>query len=197
MISHRETKKQQTRQALITSAYELFAQKGYNATTLADITKRANCAPRTFFQYFSAKDDLLLVGINEVWISLARALSERGDISTLETLRSWALKTTQEFVGGENTRLQVLDREVASASISAEARRSLYSMTRMQAVLVPELAKDLGVPADHAVPKLIAAATATIVDAYHSDPKLAEMGPEAFFDQALRLLSGMMRAHKT
>lgn len=44
---------------IINAAIELFSEKGYNATTTAEIAKKANVAEGTIFRYFKTKKDLL------------------------------------------------------------------------------------------------------------------------------------------
>lgn len=58
-MSLRDRKRARTRQALVDAATELFASKGYEATTIADIAAAAEIGTRTFFSYFSSKDELL------------------------------------------------------------------------------------------------------------------------------------------
>jgi AcrR family transcriptional regulator len=48
------------RQALIAAATELFARKGYAATTTSEISARAGCAEGLIHRYFGAKAGLLL-----------------------------------------------------------------------------------------------------------------------------------------
>ena len=56
----RERKKQRTRQALRQAALELFQERGFEATTIADITAAADVAPRTFFSYFQTMEVVVL-----------------------------------------------------------------------------------------------------------------------------------------
>lgn len=57
----RELKKGRTRQALIDAAARLFAEKGYERTTVAEIAKAADVTTRTFFLHFPAKEDVLFI----------------------------------------------------------------------------------------------------------------------------------------
>jgi len=58
-ISRRERKKEKTRQRLLSVSLELFHEQGYSATTIEDITERADVAKGTFFNYFPSKEALL------------------------------------------------------------------------------------------------------------------------------------------
>src|ERR1700760_3008035 len=44
------------------AAYELYAERGYDATTVADIAERAGLTERTFFRYFADKREVLFGG---------------------------------------------------------------------------------------------------------------------------------------
>src|SRR4029079_16278860 len=59
MSSLRERKRARTRQALIDAAAELFEQRGYDGTTIADIAAAAEVSTRTYFSYFATKEDVL------------------------------------------------------------------------------------------------------------------------------------------
>jgi AcrR family transcriptional regulator len=58
-LSRRERKKLETRQSLLEAAWALFHDKGFDDTTVEEITERADVAKGTFFNYFSSKDALL------------------------------------------------------------------------------------------------------------------------------------------
>jgi AcrR family transcriptional regulator len=47
---------------LVLAAMELFLERGYEQTTVADIAERAGLTERTFFRYFADKREVLFLG---------------------------------------------------------------------------------------------------------------------------------------
>jgi AcrR family transcriptional regulator len=56
----RERKKRQTRETIVAAAFALFAQRGFEAVTVAEIADRADVARATLFSYFPSKESIVL-----------------------------------------------------------------------------------------------------------------------------------------
>jgi AcrR family transcriptional regulator len=84
----RDRKKLRTRRAIEDAALELFAVKGFEATTVEDIAERAEVSTTTFFRYFPNKADVILTEQIDRLPSLGRAIVERpASESELRALR--------------------------------------------------------------------------------------------------------------
>src|SRR3974377_2183947 len=85
----RERKKQQTRDRIAREALKLFAERGYDETTLAEIADAADVAPRTIFAYFDSKEDILFCEAPSQLEELKHALAQRPEGSTtIDALRA-------------------------------------------------------------------------------------------------------------
>lgn len=85
----RERKKRQTRAALAESALRLFAEKGYDSTTIADIAAAADVSTRTFFSYFRTKEEVVFADTDERLNRLREALAGVDPATpTIDVLRS-------------------------------------------------------------------------------------------------------------
>ncbi len=58
--SRRERKKRETRRRIADAAIALFLDQGYDRTTVVQIAAAADVDPKTFFNYFGSKDEVLL-----------------------------------------------------------------------------------------------------------------------------------------
>src|SRR5499427_6711734 len=54
----RESKKLRTRQEIADAAMKLFAQRGFDRVTVADVSVEAGVSEKTVYNYFPTKEDL-------------------------------------------------------------------------------------------------------------------------------------------
>lgn len=54
------------RQEILDAALQIFAQKGYNATTNADIARAAGVTPAALYYYFASKEELFRAVVTEL-----------------------------------------------------------------------------------------------------------------------------------
>lgn len=73
----REQKKEQTRQMIAATAQRLFADKGFDHVTVAEIARTAQVAETTVFNYFRTKEDLFYSGLEAFGAGLVDAVRTR------------------------------------------------------------------------------------------------------------------------
>ena len=73
----RERKKAQTRQLIGETAWRLFADRGFERVTVAEVARLADVAPATVFNYFPTKEDLFYSRLEAFGARLLEAVAAR------------------------------------------------------------------------------------------------------------------------
>jgi AcrR family transcriptional regulator len=73
----RERKRRETRTRIADIAMALFKERGFAAVTVDEIAEAADASKPTFFNYFSAKEDVVLAWQDKFAVRLAEAVAER------------------------------------------------------------------------------------------------------------------------
>jgi AcrR family transcriptional regulator len=73
----RERKKLRTRRALADAAMRLFADHGFDKTTLEELAEEAEVSKSTFFRFFPAKEAAAIEAETELWTAYLAALADR------------------------------------------------------------------------------------------------------------------------
>src|SRR5918911_5684965 len=73
----RERKKQQTRAHIAETARRLFAERGFERVTVAEVARAADVAEKTVFNYFPTKEDLFYSGLEAFEQELLSTIRQR------------------------------------------------------------------------------------------------------------------------
>jgi AcrR family transcriptional regulator len=73
----RERKKDQTRQLIADTAWRLFADRGFERVTVAEVARQAEVATATVFNYFPTKEDLFFFRLEAFGAQLVEAVRDR------------------------------------------------------------------------------------------------------------------------
>lgn len=77
MTGLRESKKQHTRERIASEAMRLFARRGFDRVTVAEVAEAAEVSEKTVFNYFPTKEDLFFDEVPARLAALAAAVRER------------------------------------------------------------------------------------------------------------------------
>jgi AcrR family transcriptional regulator len=111
---------------LIMAMAAAVADKGYGATTIADVVERASVSRRTFYEQFQSKESCFIaafdLGVEYVLGELGRAASAEGELGWRERMRS-DLRTYLDVLRAEPAFAFSLHIECLSAGPAALAHR--------------------------------------------------------------------------
>src|SRR4029078_9305709 len=82
----RARKKRVAREAIAATARRLFAERGFDTVTVAEIAAAADVSEKTVFNHFATKEDLAFAGREEGLKRLVADLTERPPRSTVTHL---------------------------------------------------------------------------------------------------------------
>ena len=142
----RERKKRRTRQALATAALRLFAERGYEETTIADIAAAADVSPRTFFSYFPSKEDVVFAEVDDRLEEVADRMAHRppGE-PPLETIRTAMVEVIEALVSGVGEYGPVQVRlALERPAVRARALERLMDAQEVMEELLRELCPGIG-----------------------------------------------------
>ena len=163
MTGLRERKKRQTRQAIYAAAVRLFGERGWHATTVADIATAADVSPRTFFAYFPSKEDVLFAPYEDMFTGFDELMLTRPHGgSVLDELRTWLEEVFVQQAGDFDPQAEAL-LDTLSAEVDSIAARGLQIMDRAERGLAAALAEEMGSPDGDALPAMVAAAAVAVL----------------------------------
>lgn len=169
-------------------AFELFEERGFEATTVDDIARAAGIGRRTFFRYFESKNDVVWGSFTEQLELMRRQFEARGDHQPLmEAVRTVVVdfnRVDPAEIPWHRRRMELILR------VPALQAHSTLRYAQWRAVVAEFVARRLGVRQDGLLPQAIAyAALGVALAAYehwlaHADSQLVDILDRAFRDLA-------------
>jgi AcrR family transcriptional regulator len=98
----RERKKEETKRRIFVAALQLFHDKGFEHTTVDEITEMADVAKGTFFNYFPRKESVLAY-LNEEWLERVEEQAARKDLLAADRITGFFVAVASAY--GENRTL--------------------------------------------------------------------------------------------
>src|SRR4051812_40858524 len=107
----RARKKRVAREAIAATARRLFAERGFDAVTVAEIAAAADVSEKTVFNHFPTKEDLAFAGREAGIAQLVADITERPPgTPVLDVFRALTAAVIDDFVAGENEDLLTVAR---------------------------------------------------------------------------------------
>jgi AcrR family transcriptional regulator len=190
--SLRARKKDRTRRTIQAEALRLFAEFGFQATTIEEIAAAADVAPRTFYRYFPSKEEVVFWA--EYQPTLAGFVAARPDDEpAVEALRHGIVDGLASFYTQDRQRL--LERISLAFRTPALHPRLRQQQAHWAAGLAEILADRLGARHDdletRAVAAAISAALWVAIEDWQAHDGQGDLG--MLIDRALRsVLAGTM-----
>jgi AcrR family transcriptional regulator len=154
----RERKKEQTRAAIADAALQLFAERGFDAVTVAEVAAAADVSTATVFNYFATKEDLLYSRFEAFEDELLGAIRERSPgQSVLDAFGAFILDRARMGAARDlGARVAVTARIVSNSPALLARERQIVA--RYADALAELLAEETGATLDDLRPRVAAGA---------------------------------------
>jgi AcrR family transcriptional regulator len=140
---------QNQRERIVTALVDTVAERGYNATTVAHITKAASVSRRTFYEHFADKEACFLAAYEMVADHVRAAMQ-----AAAESFEDWpqkvraALATMLRFLAEEPelARVCMIEPVAAGGEIAARQRASMQGLVEILRAGRPQRAGERPLP---------------------------------------------------
>jgi len=151
----RARKKRAAREAIAATARRLFAERGFDAVTVAEVAAAADVSEKTVFNHFPTKEDLAFAGREEGIAQFVTAIAERAPgSSVLDVFRAMTHTVLDVFVAGGDEDLLTVARIIRDSRTLQE--RLTVGWESGAAAVTAAIAETSGAADDDLVPAIVA-----------------------------------------
>lgn len=151
----RARKKRAARAAITATARRLFAERGFDAVTVAEIAAAADVSEKTVFNHFSTKEDLAFAGREEGLKWLVADIRERPPgTSVLDVFRALTATVIDDFVAPGDADLLTVAKIIRNSRTLQE--RLTVGWESGAAAITVAIAETTGTADDDLVPGIVA-----------------------------------------
>jgi AcrR family transcriptional regulator len=151
----RARKKRVAREAIAATARRLFAERGFDSVTVAEIAAAADVSEKTVFNHFPTKEDLAFAGREEGIMRLVADIRERPPgTSVLEVFRALTTTVIDDFVAPGQEDLLAVAKIIRHSRTLQE--RLTAGWESGAAAVTAAIAETAGAADDDLVPAIVA-----------------------------------------
>ena len=151
----RARKKRAAREAIAATARRLFAERGFDTVTVAEIAAAADVSEKTVFNHFPTKEDLAFAGRERGLLQLVAAIRERPPgVPVLDVFRALTATVIDEFVAPGDEELLTVARIIRHSPTLQE--RLTVGWESGAAAVTAAIAATSGASDDDLVPGIVA-----------------------------------------
>jgi AcrR family transcriptional regulator len=154
----RQRKKQRTQELIAETARRLFAERGFEDVTVAEVARAAEVSEGTVFNYFPTKEELFYGGMEAFEAQLVEAVRSRpAGESVLDAFRRVVLGGTERLASEEVAQTIAAAAPIVRASRALQAREREV-VARYTGDLADVIREETGAGRDTVEPAAVAAA---------------------------------------
>lgn len=151
----RARKKRAAREAIAATARRLFAERGFDAVTVAEIAAAADVSEKTVFNHFATKEDLAFAGREQGLNMLVADITERPPgVSVLDVFRALTATVIDHYVAGGDEDLLTVAKIIRHSPPLQE--RLTVGWESGAAAVTAAIAETTGADDDDLVPGIVA-----------------------------------------
>ena len=125
---------------------ELFDRQGYQATTIEQIAEKAGLSRRTFFRYFSSKDEIVFLSMETFADLVVKAIRDSATAERpLDLVRGAVMRVAEHVAGDPHSRQAI---RIADENPEVKAAQ-LSGLHLVRGRIAAELCRVLGIRSPH------------------------------------------------